>query len=96
MKPKHTPGPWKVEQHGNKEFPTCTEFEIWNQNTHVTTIHEHVEDIRIDIANANLIAAAPELLEALEMARAIVACYPRNASDLARIDSAIAKARGES
>lgn len=66
MSTKHTPGPWKLEQHKTKKFPTCTEFEIWSQNTHITTIYEHVDDIAVDVANACLIAAAPDLLTTLE------------------------------
>lgn len=67
MKPKHTPGPWKVENHTEHVGPyTSAALEIWNQNRHITTVHEHVDSFDVDKANAHLIAAAPELLETLE------------------------------
>ena len=59
---KHTPGPWSVEK--SNLGP-----EIWNQNTRVARVninHEYHADMVDDQANARLIAAAPELLEALE------------------------------
>jgi hypothetical protein len=62
-KPKHTPGPWKAEKHGNA-------IEVWNQNTFVCsldgkefrTAHSQFEDE----PNARLIAAAPEMLETIK------------------------------
>jgi hypothetical protein len=68
MKSKHTPGPWKVERHG-MNFQDCdTDTEIWNQNTHIATINEaHGQHEVDDQANARLIAAAPEMLDALIM-----------------------------
>lgn len=60
-KTKHTPGPWRSEQHGGK-------MEIWNQNTHIATINTlHVAGPVDDAANARLIAAAPELLEHIRL-----------------------------
>lgn len=61
MKPKYTPGPWKIES-------PVKDMEIWNQNTHIATINHHYkfkDQPKIDKANAKLIAAAPELLDAL-------------------------------
>ncbi len=63
MKPKHTPGPWKVELYGDQ-------YEVWNQNTFVCstdsklfrTAHSQFEDK----PNAKLIAAAPTMFEALK------------------------------
>lgn len=60
-KPKHTPGPWKVELSGS---PNKYVAEIWNQNTKVAEInHEHLNHDVDDMANARLIAAAPEMFE---------------------------------
>lgn len=46
-------------------------------------------------ANARLIAAAPDLYEALEIAREYALFVSAETDDLARIDAALAKARGE-
>lgn len=71
MRTKHTPGPWKVEVHKDGQLPDWNSqtkhTEIWSQNTHVATIHEHVRKNSPDAANARLIAAAPEMLEALKL-----------------------------
>jgi len=97
---KHTPGPWKVESHPNRQFPTCLEMEIWNQNTHVATIqghHEYKDDVNNE-ANARLIAAAPELLEALLRVQGnnklMNALNSQDRETLEKIQSAIAKATG--
>lgn len=62
---KHTKGPWKIETHAGN-------VEVWHQDTHVTTINKNAkasyEITAMDVANAHLIAAAPEMLEALEKA----------------------------
>lgn len=59
---EHTPGPWTAEGeriHGHA--PPATRLGL-----HLATVHE-VDGLRATLdANARLIAAAPELLEALE------------------------------
>ena len=55
MKPKHTPGPWT--QHG---------LEIHGE-IFICDVNENPKDREEHIANAHLIAAAPEMLEALEL-----------------------------
>jgi hypothetical protein len=63
----HTPGPWKVEEYRNH-------FEIWPDpknnlgcGTMIAATHDWIPGGRVDdAANARLIAAAPELLEALK------------------------------
>lgn len=78
QKTKHTPGPWKTEIH-------VKDIEIWNQNTHIATINHHYkyeDQPAIDKANARLIAAAPELLEALIAA---VAQLDRDGHDLSKL-----------
>ena len=65
--PKHTPGPWKPVEFGgvqigggrNYEVAVCT---IWDSRS------------KRGIANARLIAAAPELLEAAEGLASDVQC----------------------
>ena len=91
---KHTPGPWRTF--------------VWNEFageaviSHVTVITDNKDIAKFSrwtdevMANARLIAAAPDLLEALEMLAAVDfgadGSVERGAL-LARI--AIAKARGE-
>lgn len=58
MNTKHTPGPWDVDSHGNiVQGPGRYKIAI----TSATSIAD-----RSDGADARLIAAAPELLEALK------------------------------
>lgn len=114
-KQQHTPGPWEVigqhvftklgatNAHGSKAH----DRDGWNIATinpwACTNQDGEDEDMPVSetMANASLIAAAPELLEALEMIVAEADSYTArtgkpvyNWLDQAR--SAIAKARGES
>lgn len=59
---KHTPGPWHRNIKPARKYPT-----IWSgRNTHVAYVEGGtLSDDEIE-ANINLIAAAPDLLEALE------------------------------
>lgn len=101
MSSKHTPGPWEVCHggHGGPSGFVIDEYYVLNR-----TVADDVA-IAADIvdpatqmpseANARLIAAAPELLEALE---AVIGCYQcgndlRIVMDQVRV--AIAKATGE-
>jgi hypothetical protein len=103
---KHTPGPWKVSRadltaqgFGYSRFirTTCkTPMDNAEHIAHVCALDNPKEDA----ANARLIAAAPELLAALEKARDWVALvyegkpgHDAAASAMLRcIDSAITKA----
>ena len=49
----------------------------------------------VKVANARLIAAAPELLEALRHIRKIVSPHLIGAEECDKLDAAIAKAKGE-
>jgi hypothetical protein len=94
MAAKHTPGPWSVQ---GDDRPGMQ----WNRHIHSSPnvavcfmAHSDGKDNARDEANASLIAAAPELLEALQE---VVAFCERNglqsdAYDTAR--AAIAKATG--
>lgn len=96
---KHTPGPWKMSHGG---LPGDSGFSIASDNAEADNVKITAEcwpctivseDHRQELfANGRLIAAAPELLEALRYARRFV--DPENC-DVAFIDAAIAKARGE-
>lgn len=99
--PKHTPGPWTAQkerfgkngifQEINIRGPVVLEESghTFNPNF-VATINNE--------ANANLIAAAPEMLEALERAEVMLLSSKDAQSDfiLTLIQPAIKKARGES
>ncbi|GEM_PF-976347 len=61
----HTPGPWKVERAQGKrgQLYIWMDGEYWGGHA-IATVHDRVPESAS--ANARLIAAAPELLEALE------------------------------
>jgi len=100
---KHTPGPWSI--HWGSSGNRCLEIH------HEKTIVAHATDYSIDgaerSANARLIAAAPELLAALEDSERIISFALNNGMIMGRqhkhdaeshldgIRAAIAKARGE-
>ena len=99
---KHTPGPWKADRmyHGPKEKDRRCGFIVNGPDENQQDLPLRICDLRVPSgmdgfregqANARLIAAAPELLEAL---REVVSISDRkhNAWDKAR--SAIAKAEG--
>jgi hypothetical protein len=100
-KMSHTPGPWFVRKPKGRHDVSICEHEIigmhespmfGKQETKVCGIHNRID------ANTTLIAAAPELLEALERTRDILfAEYgPRiYHANFAFINAAIKKARGE-
>ncbi len=94
----HTPGPWKVDAMGN----------IWGADTKVCDMSEQPamaagyyreKTDEEHKHNARLIAAAPELLEALKMAREELGGLPHSLgytfTHLPKIDAAIAKAEGK-
>ena len=84
MSTKHTPGPWTVERDGPNRK--------WLINAEDFAVATCDGAIRHQEADARLIAAAPELLEALKWtARALDAEHP--AAIKAR--AAIAKATGD-
>ncbi len=86
---EHTEGPWKIWQ-GSRE--------IFADSDHVCTMQDlkggkncvsRIEEYR---ANASLIAAAPDLLEACKVALPCISHIPIHAEDVAFIEQAIAKA----
>jgi len=69
MKTKHTPGPWTIKQQGFPNKMTLLEIasEKIDRPTIICSRNWRNQDLTDEIiANANLIAAAPELLEACE------------------------------
>lgn len=91
MSAKHTPGPWVVEETEDTFFILQGE-----DSDQIATV-----DKAFDAGNARLIAAAPELLEALKYALAAIpkpTMQDKNAAErlatLAAIQDAIDKATG--
>jgi hypothetical protein len=93
-KPKHTPGPWewcetKTGLYG-PDYPIIDTDRDWGMFLHPTNLE----------ANARLISAAPELLEALEESRDFIVDHCEDMSRIYskwelidKIKSAIAKAK---
>lgn len=81
----HTPGPWR---HDGYRFYYGDSDESWGEFKH--------DDV-FNIADADLIAAAPELLEALERLLGVVRFSPQTMEPLpfAAARAAIDKARGK-
>lgn len=100
---QHTPGPWKARPLGD---PFNGRFQINNEEGEHRIYVALVYDYHQPEANANLIAAAPELLQALEnlvQLVDVIAKYPANNERLqgyinseTRLDAvnAINKAKG--
>lgn len=91
---KHTPGPWKCEPRPDEWDDDDPAFYI----THPATQCPDTTIVNLDNeADARLIAAAPDLLEALERSLSWLSSYPGgnalNCYNQAR--AAISKARGE-
>ena len=93
---KHTPGPWKCSQHLG-HFSWSVHMDAGDRGRG-STIVDGVGGIDREqrLANARLIAAAPDLLEALEAAlRKIEWILPVEWDVMRQINAAIAKAKGE-
>ncbi|SFH97521.1 hypothetical protein [Planctomicrobium piriforme] len=100
---KHTPGPWKFEEGDRTRGMMSEVFKEADPQFRIgfVTCESHNSLQRAeDICNACLIAAAPELLEALVSAAQFCrACEesgrrPFNLTPLKQIEAAIAKATG--
>jgi hypothetical protein len=95
----HTPGPWQARNDygwdtiiGNVDGPDDGEY------TYTGIAEVITEDPGEAQANARLIAAAPELLEALQRCTARLEIHMKHSEDLAahmQAAAAIAKATGE-
>lgn len=102
---KHTPGPWEVERsEGGYE-------QAWVKGSKriIVTVHGRTRTSNVftrlndeDLANARLIAAAPEMLEALKLIRKRQFLVERTADAVhlpadvaAAVEAAIVKAEGK-
>ena len=97
---KHTPGPWKIDFGYPRGLPGG--ISTMNGGRPVTRFNTFARPTSPEaLANARLIAAAPELLEALEWyASDAVSCCEINTHEeferfTERARAAIARARGE-
>lgn len=97
---KHTPGPWEVDRNSTHAGAIANIFHCLGNDWVEVWSKEWPDSEEIQEANARLIAAAPELLLALEMSidalreRAEGYGEPDHADDLKRALAAIAKAKG--
>lgn len=109
---QHTPGPWRagigddVERAGEFEL-ACIEHHIFGSGIYARGEY-YSEDYAEHVANANLIAAAPDLLTALKQAVETIRTwhsihiadddawdiYRQHAPEMKAINAAIAKAEG--
>ena len=89
---KHSPAPWRCHD----KRPNCSGYSIvGNDGQYISFVGDSDELSPMD-ANANLIAAAPELLEQLIRLRNKIASYkPDDEDDLDIVDAVIAKALGQ-
>lgn len=92
---KHTPGPWTVDTNGGGRFSNSIAAKVVASGL-IADVSDWWYDVGQAEANAHLIAAAPDLLEALvellPLADDEVSHTYDNVLDIAR--AAIAKARG--
>jgi len=111
---KHTPGPWYVigeddyRNHSIDDFMVCAQVgpDPGDGDLFITNIGPQCQLVQseygeINLANARLIAAAPDLLDALHAASAALDYVlrgtddPRIARDLATVNAAISKAESQ-
>ena len=92
MNTKHTPGPWRVQR--QNPSPTTGEWMISGANPgYLAEVRDCGSgDVQ---ANARLIAAAPDLLDALKDALCALECCGKDYPAASKAKAAIAKATGE-
>lgn len=110
---EHTPGPWKIVRGGGYAYNSIEGSDIIHTNgrdygvygsmkSYSERVCENLGDLELPgpMANANLIAAAPEILEALRDAVAEINCLTPQAHFMTDAErkgrAAIAKAEGKS
>lgn len=92
---KGTPGPWFIDN-GRAIGPKSTEDDQSYGMIIPVGWVEFDPEVEVQVANQRIMAAAPELLEALEMLVVFTTPTKRNATALSKAYAAIAKAIGES
>lgn len=91
MKTQHTPGPWELkidkETSGNWHYGIFRKTDYAPDRHHICVLNGRLKEIE---ANAHLIEAVPDLLEAAEMALKVWPDHLRGSL----LEQAINKARG--
>jgi len=76
METKHTPGPWKLGRKSKHGYYQYIGGDSWDEMIKVCVAIETIEETKLvsdeGIANAKLIAAAPELLASLLLAKKLI------------------------
>jgi len=94
---KHTPGPWKtrrgyIDEEQVEVYPLNSKVKRPALPSEIATVSDAYPEMR---ANARLIAAAPDLLEACKAMRdARADSYNEIVAGMEKIEAAIAKAEG--
>ncbi|MBN7763532.1 hypothetical protein JYP52_20540 [Nitratireductor aquibiodomus] len=89
-KKAHTPGPWLVEPHG-KTYALYSRRDDRYHGLRLVNLDDGDHNFE---ANARLIAAAPDMLEALKQARGWLQGWASAEREIAIIDAALSKATG--
>jgi len=97
---KHTPGPWKANEFGGIVYINAS---FKNYSHCIATVHDLCDGKNNDElkahkpANINIIAAAPDMYEALKVAREMISALTPDfvSHGLTLIEQAIAKAEGK-
>jgi hypothetical protein len=91
---QHTPGPWAIGNASKRDFGAVTHVGPFDHPCGICEVYGAVDDE--PQANARLIAAAPDLLEACEAVLAEVnEPYNFDHDSIAMCRNAIKKAKGE-
>ncbi|HGH4643583.1 TPA: hypothetical protein ACJIWE_000708 [Enterobacter roggenkampii] len=93
MKFNGTPGPWKVKEVDDDEISEMSSTMLVSGSIVLACIGptSHT-DLKSDNANANLMAAAPDLLKVLQK---LLSIYGRELSEFKSAKAAISKALGD-
>lgn len=93
---RHTPGPWTLDEEPETDDAASRGYRIYGPHGEsvIAEIFPRPYLVTVNVANARLIAAAPELLSELEAAMSDVDCYCQHGQGLCNAHEVIAKARG--
>lgn len=99
---KHTPGPWKAQSRCASDGTLVVKDASFDEICVVRekTLRDYTDEDKKHVANARLIAAAPDLLAACEAVLKADAnpqpwLEPKYSNAIAQARSALSKARGE-